>query len=137
MSAKIRHTKSTSGRTHRLTVVVTHYEGNRSVFPDTKPRVESTVITKRYKTVPEFDDQVQGDLIRQYWAEGGTVKPIGRIPDSPRVDPDLDVEERENSRPTPRAIAEACYGALGEPETITPDQFIGAVMPAVRLEREK
>jgi hypothetical protein len=84
---KIRHTKSTSGRTHRLTV--THPPtGNWKKVPG---RVEVTTI--RYQTTPKFDDQVQGDLIRRYWARGGKVKPIGRVPFSPLVDPALDAEE--------------------------------------------
>lgn len=84
---KIRHTKSTSGRTHVLLI-------------DDKP-----VIALRYATAPQFDDQVQGDLIRQYWAEGGEIKPIGLIPDSPRVDPRLDKEESEHALPTPASVA--------------------------------
>ena|SRR6478735_2496194 len=135
MGVTIRHTKSTSGRTHRLTVTRKRFYGNRQVF-DIEPQVTTHVVTKRYKTAPQFDDQVQGDLIRQYWAEGGDVTPIGRIPDSPRIDPTLDAEERELGQPTPRQIAEACYGAIGKPEAITPDQFIGAIMTAVRKDRE-
>ncbi|MDZ4234974.1 MAG: hypothetical protein U1C73_14740 [Dietzia sp.] len=125
MSTKIRHTKSTSGRTHRLTVATAAQ----------RPVVRMVTLT--YREAPQFDDQVQGDLIRKYWADGGTVSPIGTIPDSPRIDPELDAIEAERGRPTPRAIAEACYKALGSPDSITPDQFIGAIMTAVRVEREK
>jgi hypothetical protein len=88
MPVKIRHTKSTSGRTHRLTV--THPPtGNWKKVPG---KVE--VVTLRYTSAPRFDDQVQGDLVRKYWAEGGKVWPIGRVPESPRIDPALDEEER-------------------------------------------
>lgn len=130
MSVRIRHTKSESGRTHRLTVTVVH-EGIG--------RTDETITTLRYKTTPAFDDQVQGDLIRKYWAEGGCVSPIGRLAQGgmATVDPELTKEESERGKPTPRAIAEACYHALGDPDSLTPDQFIGAIMTAVRLEREK
>ena len=66
------HTKSTSGRTHRLTV------GDESVM-------------LRYPSPPAYDDQVQGDLVRRYWFEGGKVRPIVPMPCT--VDPSLDAEE--------------------------------------------
>lgn len=69
--AHIRHTMSTDRRTHALTV-------------------DDVVTIIRYKTAPKFTDQVQGDLVRKYWAEGGEVSPIGRIINSPTVDPKLD-----------------------------------------------
>lgn len=44
----MKHTKSPSGRTHRLT------ERN------------GDAVTIRYQTTPQFDDQVQGDLVRKW-----------------------------------------------------------------------
>jgi hypothetical protein len=116
---------------------VRHYYGNRRVF-DIKPHEETQTVTLCYREAPRFDDQVQGDLIRKYWAEGGTVRPIGIVPESPLIDPELDELEakRRTGKPSPREIAQACYGALGKPEALTPDQFIGAIMTAVRKERE-
>lgn len=128
MTAKIRHTKSTSGRTHVLTVT-TRY-GRNLAFSRTH------TVVKKYKTAPQFDDQVQGDLIRQYWAEGGQVSPIGRVPGGVTIDPVLDEREKEAANPTPRQVAEACWEVLGKPETVTADQFIGAIMTAVRKDRE-
>lgn len=134
MSVKIRHTKSTSGRTHRLTVTTRKGHGAFQTVPESNEITHA--VTLRYKTTPTYDDQVQGDLIRKYWAEGGKISPIGRVPEGVQVDPELDAEELERGRPTPRAIAEACYNAIGKPETLTPDQFIGAIMTAVRKDRE-
>jgi hypothetical protein len=97
---KIRHTKSSSGRTHRLTI--THpASGNYEKIPG---KVET--VTLRYREAPRYDDQVQGDLIRKYWREGGTVSPIGRIPDSPSVDPALDEEEATRGRLTLAQVAD-------------------------------
>ncbi len=122
---QIRHTKSTSGRTHVLTAT----NGQRT---------ESVQI--RYATAPEFEDQVQGDLVRKMWvtvADGfDFTGPIGIVPGGVTVDPSLDIEERDGGRPTPRAIADACYNAMGKPEAITVDQFYSAIMVAVRKERE-
>lgn len=130
MTVKLRHTRSTSGRTHVLTV--THPAmGNWKKIPG---RVE--IVTLTFKETPAFDDQVQGMLIRKYWAGGGKVSPIGIVPDGVRIDPELDTAELERGRPSPRAMAEACYTALGEPESLTPDQFIGAIMTAIRKDRE-
>ncbi len=100
MTVKIRHTRSTSGRTHRLTL--THPDtGNYKKVPG---RVE--IVELRYATSPRFNDQVQGDLIRKYWAEGGQVSPIGHIPFGGEVDPELDKEESERNTPSPARVAD-------------------------------
>lgn len=68
-SMTFKHTKSPSGRTHALT--------------DTKT---GQSVTKHYTTKPRFDDQVQGDLIREF---SRTIFPvvIGVLP--VRIDPEL------------------------------------------------
>ena len=86
------HTRSRSGRTHQLTI-------------------NGTVVTLRYRTAPQFDDQVEGDLVRKYWAEGGTVSPIGPI--GCRYDDALDLDERERELLTPEQIATATINASG------------------------
>lgn len=65
----LKHTKSPSGRTHQLT----------------DPKTGQAV-TKHYATTPQYDDQVQGDLIREF---SRTIFPvvIGRLP--VHIDPDL------------------------------------------------
>lgn len=90
----IRHTKSTSGLTHRLDV-------------------HGTMVTIRFREIAHndhvHDEQVEGDLVRKYWREGGTVKPIGPV--GCRIDPDLDAEEIERRRLTPEDVAEAAIKA--------------------------
>ncbi len=102
MATKIRHTKSTSGRTHRLTV--------------TKTGQEPMVVSLRYQSTPLFDDQVQGDLIRKFWNTFGFqhTGPLGRVADSPRIDPACDEEERGWAKPaerSPEEVAEAVLDA--------------------------
>lgn len=102
MNTKIRHTKSTSGRTHRLTV--------------TKPGRTPMVVSLRYQSAPLFDDQVQGDLIRKFWDtyDFHTTGPIGRVPDSVRIDPACDEEERGWAKPaerSPEDVADAVLDA--------------------------
>lgn len=58
----MKHTKSPSGKTHRLT--------------DRK----GESVTLRYRERPQFDDQVQGDLIRAYRTKTGSGEAIGIIP---------------------------------------------------------
>lgn len=58
----MKHTKSPSGKTHALT-----------------SRTGEAVVL-RYRERPQFDDQVQGDLIRKYRAETGDPTPIGILP---------------------------------------------------------
>lgn len=57
----MKHTKSPSGKTHRLT--------------DRK----GESVTLRYRERPQFDDQVQGDLIRAYRTKTGSGATIGRL----------------------------------------------------------
>lgn len=60
--ATMKHTKSPSGKTHRL--------------QDEK----GTYVVLRYRHRPDFDDQVQGDLIRKYREKTGSARPIGVLP---------------------------------------------------------
>ena len=57
----MKHTKSPSGKTHRLT--------DR----------QGESVTLRYRERPQFDDQVQGDLIRSYRTKTGSGATIGRL----------------------------------------------------------
>lgn len=78
--SSMKHTKSPSGRTHRLT--------------DEK----GTSVVLRYQTKPRFDDQVQGDLIRAYREKTGSGRAIGILPvhvdaallDADQTEPSLD-----------------------------------------------
>jgi len=76
----MKHTKSPSGKTHRL--------------QDEK----GTYVVLRYQTKPRFDDQVQGDLIRAYREKTGSGRTIGVLPvhvdaallDADQTEPSLD-----------------------------------------------
>lgn len=81
----LRHTKSPSGRTHRLTHTGGR-TGNLRVFPGVPGTVTETTI--RYKSAPRFDDQVQGDLIRRFENEHPGILPaVGILPVT--IDPNL------------------------------------------------
>ena len=86
MSHSIRHERSTSGRVHHLVI-----DGD-------------VVATKHYMVGPKFDDQVQGDLIRAYWANGGTIRRIGPVGTS--INKALDDLDGMPSRLTPEQVAE-------------------------------
>lgn len=81
------HTKSTSGRTHRLAA-------------------GDITTTIRYKTTPQFDDQVQGDLVRRMQSEHPTLALSWPSSGMATIDTALDVTERDRSRPTPEQRAQ-------------------------------
>lgn len=115
----ITHTKSTSGRTHRL-------------------NVNGTVVELRYREVAHndhiHDEQVEGDLVRKYWKEGGVVTPIGII--GCRIDPALDAEEKDWDRLSPEQIATTVLkAARWDPETH--DQLHRMIARAVRMDRDQ
>lgn len=97
----IRFTKSTSGRTYRLTHTG-RPTGNWAKVPG-----RITSVTTRYVTAPQFDDQVLGDLIRKFWAQHPDVAlpPIG-ILGKARLDRGLDLIEEERDRAAERVMRE-------------------------------
>ena len=83
----VRFTKSTSGRTYRLTHTG-RPTGNWAKIPG-----RTMSVTTRYVTAPQFDDQVLGDLIRKFEARHpGILPPIGILGNA-RLDRGLDLIE--------------------------------------------
>ena len=90
----MKHTKSPSGRTHRL--------------QDEK----GTYVVLRYRHRPDFDDQVQGDLIRKYREKTGSPRPIGTLP--VHVDAALlDKDQQQPSLDYLRGYLEGLEGVRG------------------------
>lgn len=87
---KIRHTKSTSGRTHRLTVKAPD-TGHFKLVPG-----EIRTVTLNYREAPAWDDQVQGDLLRKFERQYPGILPnIGIVPGGVAIDRGLDMIEAE------------------------------------------
>lgn len=128
MTRKIRHTRSTSGCTHRLTVTMHsgHYER----------RTWNHTVQLRFITPPRFDDQVQGMLIRKFWSEipnGFAITgAIGIVPGGVTVDTELDQEEEI----PPALMARMLYQKVfGDRETITADEALSFASSLVRADR--
>lgn len=80
----LKHTKSPSGKTHRLTHKTAH------------PVPVETAVTLRYLQAPQYDDQVQGDLIRKMQREHGLAMGVGILP----VTIELDLRDSDQQEPS-------------------------------------
>ncbi|QIQ63677.1 hypothetical protein SEA_NIKE_97 [Microbacterium phage Nike] len=111
-----KHTKSTSGRTHRLTY-------------------QDQSVQRQYREAPKFDDQVQGDLWRHardsygQWPWPSSGQAI--------IDPALDALERDRLRPTPEQRAQQVLDkhVIRDDWRRTGAQIRDLIAEAIRLER--
>ena len=114
----MKHTRSTSGRTHRLT--------HGSAF-----------VELRYTQAPRFTDQVQGDLIRKYHSTYDENVRVGVLPCT--VDTSLDALERERRSHTPECVATVALAAADwEPDyRPTQDEVASLIRAVVRVDRSE
>lgn len=120
----LKHTKSPSGKTHRLT--------HKSPHP--VPVVRS--VTLHYRERPQFDDQVQGDLIRKMQAEHNLAWGVGSLYVS--IDPDLlDKGQKPHSLDYLRGYLAGLEIARGQGQQANRDAITKAREQIAKLEAQQ
>lgn len=120
----LKHTKSPSGKTHRLTYKTAHQP----------PQV--TEVTLRYRESPQFDDQVQGDLLRKMQRDYGLAYGVGRL--STYIDPDLlDRDQKPHSLDYLRGYLAGLEIARGQGQQANRDAITTAREQIAKLEAQQ